>query len=189
MSISKEGLRCLETSWFSPGGRSFKITFHASVVNNRPEIAQVHVEALGDDWLSQADIRQIPIKKLFDRLIHQEARNEPDFLTRELTVQVKNGHRGQPHRRDELIALAEAYHMIRNQRLPILPTLASRFGLSQSTLNKRLIAARREGLLPSWRLRDGKQVPSPRSRRNNDPSTTNRQGSRTAARSRPHKNS
>ncbi len=189
MSKQDRALKSTHTTWTSPEGIKLDIEFGSTIVSGRPEMTEIRVSTKSNAVLSQTTLRQIPLKMLFDRTTQGLQRSNVDFSIGAFNIELKAPHRGTRHRLADLEALARSYEEVRALRLPILPTLSKRLGLSASTINKRLIAARREGLLPSWRPRDGKQVPSPRNRRNNDPSTTNRQGSRTAARSRPHKNS
>ena len=189
MSKQHETLKTSRTTWTSPDGVKLDIEFGSTVMSGRPEMTEIRVSTKSKAVLSQSTLRQIPLKRLFDEASRGLHRSAFDLTTGGFNIELKSTHRGTRHRLDDLEALARSYEEVRALRLPLLPTLSKRLGLSPSTINKRLIAARREGLLPSWRLRDGKQEPSPRNRRKNDQSTTHRQGSRPATRRRPHQDS
>ena len=171
----------IKTHWVSPEGQRLNLTFTTKFLSGRPELTGVCISATTTGSLNQTLLREIPFKQLFDGLVRQRQPVKHDFEIAGNAVELKVNRRGAKHRAEDLELLAKAYEEVRAQRLPILPTLAARLGLSPSTINKRLIAARREGLLTSRRPRDGERNSSQIPRRKNGKSTVKRQrGSKTS---------
>ena len=178
----------LKARWVSPDGQRLNLAFTTKPLFGYQELTGVCISVATDGSLNQTLLREIPLKKLFDGTIRHKQLSQPDLEIAGYAVELKASRRGTKHRTEDLKLLAKVYEEVRAQRLPILPTLAARLGLSPSTINKRLIAARQKGLLPSKRNRDDIRKSSQISRRKNESSTVNRQRGGKTSRRRPHKN-
>ncbi len=189
MSKYETAIAGLETRWVSPDGQHLNLTFTTKLLSGRPELTGVCITVTTNGSLTQTLLREAPLKQLFDKLLRQRQPVKHDFEIAGNAVELKVNRRGAKHRAEDLELLAKAYEEVRAQRLPILPTLAARLGLSPSTINKRLIAARRQGLLTSRRPRDGERNSSQIPRRKNGKPTVNGQRSSKTTRNRSNEDS
>ena len=177
--MSKQG-KTFETRWTDSRGQTYSINLTLNVLEQRPEITSVMIGAVGaGEFITQSALRTIPFKSLVKKAITPAKAGKlsrSDLLVGGVQVELKS-HRGRKATQEELVVLVNLYeHAVKNY-LPILPTLSDALDLPESTVNKRLIAARKKGLISSLRERPSRQMSGSKPRRKNAKTTKRPTGS------------
>lgn len=142
-----------ETKWSDSRGHKHNIGLRLKSINQRLELISITVstsEELG--FINQSVIREIPIKNLLKNALESQTKSSFDIVIRDINIELRS-HHGRKTSDNQLRTLAALYEQTANSHQPILPTLSKLLGLPKSTINKRLILARRRGLLESKRER------------------------------------
>lgn len=180
MSKSHKQAKSFETRWSDSHGQTYNVKLNLKRLNKRPELLSVTISAIrAGEFITQSTIRAIPFKSLVKEAINPmktKKLSHSDLLIDGVEIELKS-HRGRKTTRDELVVLVNLYeHAVKNH-LPILPTLSHALNLPESTVNKRLIVARKNGLLSSLRKRPDEQTSGGPPRSRNDKTIKRQRGS------------
>lgn len=180
MSKISEQTKSFETRWSDSRGQTYKVKLDLKQLKKRPELLSVTVSAIrAGEFITQSTVRSIPLKALLKEALNPTKSlkaTEPDFLIDGVEIELKS-HRGRKPTHNELVVLVNLYeHAVKNH-LPVLPTLSNALNLPESTVNKRLIVARKNGLLASRRYRPDDKTSGAKSRSENDKTVKRQRGS------------
>lgn len=89
-------------------------------------------------------LQELSIQKIVKPWIEQE---QIALARSNVNIKVK-AHSGRPHSEDELQSVANVYRIAYEKSLPVQQTVAETLGIPLSTAAKRIMAARRQGLIP-----------------------------------------
>lgn len=116
-------------------------------INGRPEIATLVVHSAHTDGaVNRRLLRELPLGLLFDKAIAAEARHLNQSRNDDRNTHTTK-HQGRRHTDDELRTVAQLYMDAQGGRRPVQTTVAKALGISIAATNRRIIAARRRGLL------------------------------------------
>lgn len=141
--------------WRAANGTEWDLEVRFQIIDHRPVPHSFRVTAAwpGQE-LTQAMIREIPFRSMVDSSRRVQTAEERASKIKRGREERNRPHRGSsplsPSEMDDTIRLfMEAYQ----ERRPVLRYVAQGLGISESAANKRLIAARRAGAIPSIRRR------------------------------------
>lgn len=89
-------------------------------------------------------LHELSIQKIVKPWIIRE---QKALAQRHASIQMK-AHSGRQHSNDELQSVADVYQSAYKKSLPVQQTVAEILGIPLSTATKRIMAARRQGLIP-----------------------------------------
>jgi hypothetical protein len=131
--------------YIDSNGRKLVLKAEFKLFNDRLDIAAITIQAT--DYRSPITRRMLSEIPL-DRLFRDELAVETEHLNRILrTRKTTTAHRGRPHSDEELRTVAEIYISAFKARIPVQKAVADALGISVSTATKRIMAARRRGLI------------------------------------------
>lgn len=126
-------------------GFEWTVGAELKVIDGRTEITAISI------WneeratpLTRRVLRDIQLERLFRQSIVKDERNGLRTIKRTKPV---SAHKGRPHTNDELAAVADIYMAAFRAHEPVQRCVADALGISVSTAAKRIMAARRQGLL------------------------------------------
>jgi len=128
-------------------GIKLLLSVEFKVFNDRPDIAAITIKTTDARTpISRRMLSEIPLDKIF----RDELAIENEHLKR---MRRKFGgataHQGRQHSDEDLQAVAEVYIAAYRARLPVQIAVADSLGISVSTAQKRIMAARKRGFIPS----------------------------------------
>jgi len=128
-------------------GAAWNIGVETKAINGRVEIYGMVIwsDAPGHP-LTRTILRDLPLDTLFKNVIAAETKSLTRFRKHQKELEP---HQGRAHRDKELQVVATVYAMAFNGRLPVQRTVAETLGIPVSTAAKRIMAARRRGLIPA----------------------------------------
>ncbi len=128
-------------------GRSWEVAVEYKIINGRPDVAAFTVRS--SDLrapISQRLLREIPLEALFKKALATEV----GLLSRSPRARRSStAHQGRPHSDHELKSVADIYVSAFNARVPVQQAVANALGVSVSTAAKRIMAARKQGYIPT----------------------------------------
>ncbi len=135
------------TRYSKNGVPELEVIFEWKTIGKRREVVGVCIQSVGFKApVSAGDIRSIP----FSVLEIMERQNRPDLISGGKTIEVKSGPQsGKPLTSAELKMVADLYREARNLGVPTARHIAKQMEISESTVGKRISAARKAGLLGS----------------------------------------
>ena len=127
-------------------GIKLLLSVEFKVFNDRPDIAAITIKTTDARTpISRRMLSEIPLDKIF----RDELAIENEHLKR---MRRKFGgataHQGRQHSDEDLQAVAEVYIAAYRARLPVQIAVADSLGVSVSTAQKRIMAARKRGFIP-----------------------------------------
>lgn len=127
-------------------GRRWKVSVELKTFRARVEIAAVKIESLDSGSpITRRLLGELPLEKLF----RDELAAESEHLARlRRKTTSSTAHQGRAHQDDELRVVAEIYVAAYRARIPVQKAVADELKISVSTAAKRIMAARRRGLIP-----------------------------------------
>lgn len=131
---------------YSPAGEAdLEMAFEWKRIGNRSEVVAVTIRTAGFARpLSVSDIRGIPFSLL--EALERQART--DLVVKDMVIESNPGpHSGRPLNSRDLQAVADLYRHAHEHGLPTARYIANQMNISESTVGKRIAAARRAGLL------------------------------------------
>ena len=128
-------------------GRKLLLSVEFKVFNDRPDIAAITIKTTDARTpISRRMLSEIPLDKIF----RDELAIENEHLKR---MRRKFGgataHQGRQHSDEDLRAVAEIYIAAYQAHMPVQNAVADALGISVSTAQKRIMAARKRGFIPT----------------------------------------
>ena len=135
------------TRYSKSGVPELEVIFEWKTIGQRREVVGVCVQSVGFKApVSASDIRSIP----FSVLEAMERQKRPDLVSGGKVIEIKSGPQsGKPLTSAELKMVADLYREARNLGVPTARHIAKQMEISESTVGKRISAARKAGLLGS----------------------------------------
>jgi hypothetical protein len=134
-------------NWTDHNGRNWSITVKV-VPQFGYALSELSIRPTSPGYaLTQTIVRQMPILEWERTTLAAHAAH----LTTAATALHSPPHSGRPHSDHDLSLVADIYRTALNARLPARKAVADAFNISQSTAAKRVMAARKRGLLPPVR--------------------------------------
>ena len=133
------------TRYSKNGDPELDIIFELKVIGPRREVVSVCIKSAElNSVVTASDIRSIPFSEL-ETMMRQE---RPDLVIRDIQMEFDSGPQsGKPLTSTELKMVANLYREARNLGVPTARHIANQLGISESTVGKRISAARKAGLL------------------------------------------
>ena len=133
------------TRYSRNGESEIDVIFELKTIGPRREVVSVSIKSARlNSVVTASDIRSIPFSEL-ETMMRQE---RPDLVIRDMQVEFDSGPQsGKPLTTTELKLVADLYREARNLGIPTASHIANRLDISESTVGKRISAARKAGLL------------------------------------------
>ena len=128
-------------------GRKLLLSVEFKVFNDRPGIAAITIKTTDlSSPITRRMLSEIPLDKLF----RDELAAESEHLKRvHRKYRGATAHQGRQHSDDDLRAVAEIYIAAYQAHMPVQNAVADALGISVSTAQKRIMAARKRGFIPT----------------------------------------
>ena len=131
--------------WTDSQGNEWRVFIELKRINGRIVPANFQLlSAKKNVELSHQTLIEVPIREIAETFIEREM----EFLDEKSKKLELDPHHGRAHTEQELKVVADIYLKAWELRLPVQRTVAETLGISTSTAVKRIIAARRLGLIP-----------------------------------------
>ena len=141
-----------ETVFVDTNGNKWNVSAEFKSSNGRPYISAISISPTrGSTPLTRRVLRDIEVNKLFKEEIAHEVKH---FLRTRRNLQSKSAHQGRAHTDKELKTVAEIYMSAFRAHQPVRRAVADTLGISVSTAEKRITAARRKGFIPTENKED-----------------------------------
>jgi predicted HTH transcriptional regulator len=133
------------TRYSKNGDPELDVIFELKTIGPRREVVSVCIKSAGRKFaVTATDIRSIP----FSELENMERQEQPDLVIRDTRVEFDSGPQsGKPLTNADLKIVAHLYRKARNLGVPTASYIANQLDISESTVGKRISAARKAGLL------------------------------------------
>jgi len=133
------------TRYSKNGDSELDVIFELKTIGPRREVVSVCIKSAGlNSVVTASDIRSIPFSEL-ETMVRQE---RPDLVIRDMKVEFDSGPQsGKPLTSTDLKMVADLYREARNLGVPTASHIAFQLDISESTVGKRISAARKAGLL------------------------------------------
>ena len=131
--------------WTDSQGNEWRVYIQLKRIKGR--IVPTNFQLLGarkNTELSHQTLIEVPIREIAQSFVESEM----EFLSEKFKKLDLNPHHGRAHTEQELKVVADIYLKAWESRLPVQRTVAETLGISTSTAVKRIIAARKLGLIP-----------------------------------------
>lgn len=134
-----------EAVFVDTNGNQWTIAAEFKSSNGRPFISAISISpTIGSTPLTRRVLRDIEINKLFKDEI---AREEKQFSRTRRKLRSKSAHQGRTHTDEDLKIVAEIFMSAYKANQPVQRAVAETLGISVSTAEKRIAAARRKGFI------------------------------------------
>ena len=141
-----------ETVFVDTNGNKWNVSAEFKSSNGRPYISAISISPTkGSTPLTRRVLRDIEINKLFKEEIAHEVKH---FSRTRRNLQSKSAHQGRAHTDEDLKIVAEVYMSAFRAHQPVRRAVADTLGISVSTAEKRIAAARRKGFIPKENKKD-----------------------------------
>ena len=142
----------VETVFVDTNGNKWNVSAEFKSSNGRPYISAISISPTkGSTPLTRRVLRDIEINKLFKNEIAHEVKH---FSRTRRNLESKSAHQGRAHTDKELETVAEIYMSAFRAHQPVRQSVADTLGISVSTAEKRISAARRKGFIPKENKED-----------------------------------
>jgi hypothetical protein len=138
-------------TWKDSAGDEWFITIDYAAQGGRAVPISLVIRGEGDKELTQRAVREFPFRKMawLSRSGGLQKRRELALRAMKVRERRRNGRRGSsPLTAEEIQLTVETFLEAHRTGLPLVKTIAWRFGISPGAANKRIIKLRKEGLLP-----------------------------------------
>lgn len=131
--------------WTDSQGNQWRVYIQLKRIKGRivPTNFQL-LSANRNSELSHQTLIEVPIREIAQWFIERET----EFFDQKFKKLDLDPHHGRAHTEQELKVVADIYIKAWESRLPVQRTVAETLGISTSTAVKRIIAARKLGLIP-----------------------------------------
>jgi len=127
-------------------GRVWYVGIDTKLFSGRVEICGLAIWADKPGYpLTRTTLRDLPLDHMFNDVIAAETKSLTRFRKHQKDLEP---HQGRAHSDHELEVIAAVYSMAFNGRLPVQRTVAETLNIPISTAVKRIMAARKRGLIP-----------------------------------------
>jgi len=126
-------------------GKKWDVTLTTKLINGRQEIVSVKIETTDSKPVSRKALSSISLEEI----LRDELKEKSPALSRILKQREKTSHQGRAHSDDDLQAVADIYMAAHMARVPVQRAVANAQGISVSTASKRIMAARKAGMIKS----------------------------------------
>ncbi|MCG3772603.1 MAG: hypothetical protein JW384_03818 [Nitrosomonadaceae bacterium] len=126
-------------------GKKWDVTIATKLVNNRQDIMSVKIEATGSNPISRRALASISLEELFGNDLAVLSPASSRILQQRKTT----SRQGRAHSDEDLQTVADIYTAARKARIPVQRAVANTQGISVSTAAKRIMAARKAGMIKS----------------------------------------
>jgi hypothetical protein len=128
-------------------GRKLILEAEFKMFENRPDIAKVTIQSADSSSpITRRMLSEIPLDKLFRDELAIESQHVIRILRNHKGT---TAHQGRAHSDEDLQTVGEIYIAAFQARMPVQQAVADALGVSVSTAGKRIMAARRQGFIPS----------------------------------------
>ena len=136
-----------ETVFVDTNGNKWNVSAEFKSSNGRPYIAAISISPTrGSPPLTRRVLRDLEINKLFKDEIALEVKQ---FSRTRHKLQSNSAHQGRAHTDEDLKIVGEIYMSAFRANQPVQQSVADTLGISVSTAEKRIAAARRKGFITS----------------------------------------
>ena len=134
-----------ERVFVDTNGNQWNVSAEFKSSNGRPYISAISISpAKGATALTRRVLRDLEINKLFKDEIAREVKH---FSHTRRKLRSKSAHQGRAHTDEDLKIVGEIYMSAFRANQPVQQSVADTLGISVSTAEKRISAARRKGFI------------------------------------------
>lgn len=126
-------------------GEKWDVTLTTKLINGRREIVSVKIETTDSKPVSRKALSSISLEEI----LRDELAVKLPALSRVLGKREKTSRQGRAHSDDDLREVANIYMAAYMARVPVQRAVANAQGISVSTAVKRIMAARKAGMIKS----------------------------------------
>jgi len=133
----------MKKTFTEKNGKKWDVTLITKLVNDRREIVSVKIETTDSTPVTRRALSNISLEEI----LRDELAVKSPALSRLLGRREKTSHQGRAHSDEDLQAVAEIYMAAHKARVPVQRAVANAQGVSLSTAQKRIMAARAKNLI------------------------------------------
>ncbi len=134
-----------ERVFVDTNGNQWNVSAEFKSSNGRPYISAISISPTkGSTPLTRRVLRDLEINKLFKDEIAREVKH---FSHTRRKLRSKSAHQGRAHTDEDLKIVGEIYMSAFRANQPVQQSVADTLGISVSTAEKRISAARRKGFI------------------------------------------